>query len=1138
MILLAGTFLVVLLVVVAYQVFIPEVIYEGYSGTDEGVRDKLVPKSYGGAAGPDSPFGEDLKIIETEPMADGARIKRIYNVDYWEKCDDGVYLLTRPKVTLFQKDGQQITINSEKGEVVAEWIEGKPKVISGFLAGDVRIFIDRSKDQTRREAIPAEKRPEVVRIYTEKLNFSNPDLEIYTDLPIKLFSKEGDIFGRGLSLTWSENPRELRQLKINHGQKMIVHNAGEKSPVLMMPGQQAAADEASADAKKPVVVASADTATTKSTTQPGMRSNVFVADFFAGKRDVYVHSGDRSMKGSRKLSLAFEFEPSTSIDGSSKSPTPPIAPKGPIDPPGLEPGPVDVPDPSDTTVPADTARPIPIPGGSLDSPASQPTTCPAAATQPGAPKKPEPLIIEWDGPLVLRPKGHTPKPSRKRYNIVAVGPTVTLSDSESTASCASFTYNNLKQIGTLEGDKKRQLPAELLTAENERIVSEKITFDRAKGEATLEGKGYMIRQIGPVASDIEDLTTRPATQPMTRPATQPTTLPETRPAAKPATRPSTRPTTSPATQPDTQPADQPDRIEWSKSVLAIFGTDTPAAGTRKSKQYIKETTFIGDVKLKQGKTGDFVNCDELHVWMSRTASGGVQPAKAVATGNAYARQEGSDISADEITVTFKETADSKTKGDGNERVSQRVKPSTLLAVGNVKVKDDRGKEPVSASADRLESNIIERSAILTGSLARLTQGENVLAGRKIELRQERLTFSKPGKDNVVETRHYAKVIGEGNMKFMTDKDLSGRSLEKSKPIKIAWTEGMDYHPKKVIGGLAREHSAADFKGDVTVDSGDDHLECQDMEALFVEPTRKSAPAATTAPSAPMALDGAPSSGPVTMADYSQRKLIKLTANDKVVLTSRRFDADEALLRRVRLQGKHLVYNTLTGIVNMDKAGAMLAEDYRKPLPKAKVDPSDTQNIERPMLTLFKWNDSMELSQKERVVIMKGKVDMIHRSGAFVLSQIRGLKVPDYGKNVPAGRKTRLGCDEMLARFDPPKKTAPTTQPATQPTTRSSDPLTEGPRVGALKFFNATGNVNLTDGNKQLVGQRLIYSRAQELVQVYGYLPNKPKADAMIIDKNRIRNTEKVIKSPKILWWRATRANGYREKVEAEGVSVD
>jgi lipopolysaccharide export system protein LptA len=1152
LILLGGTFFIVLSVVIAYQVFFPSIVYDEATDTDAGIHQDLIPDGKGGVADPTSPFGYDLKIIETDTRAPGTPLKRIYYVKYWKKRDDGVYELQEPRVTLYQKDGQEITISSKTGEVVAEWIEGKPKVISGFLAGDVKIFIDRTKDYRRRESLPPEKRPEVVRIYTEKLSFSNPDLKIHTEEPIKLFSKEGDIFGKGLVLSWSENPRELRQLKIVHGQKMIVHNAGGKSPVLMVPGQKTDPEDQAVVETQPAAATVAAVATPASAaasqpTDSGMRSNVFVANFYAGKKDVYVHSGDRRMEGAKKLSLTFEFEPSSSSVSQPEKPAEADTPVGPIDPDALDHGPIDVPDSVDLS---GTEPAIPLPdSGKLKiaatAPAVEPTTKPAATSRPARSKKLQPLIIEWDGPLVLVPKGHTPKPSRKRYNIVAKGDTVTLSDKENTASCVDFTYNNLSQIGTLKGDANR--PAELLTAQNERIVSEVIKFDRANGHANLEGKGYMIRQIAhtlpkaPTSRPTTEPATRPTTQIATRPATQPTTQLTTQPATRPTTQIATRPATQPTTQAATQPADQRDRIDWSESVLAIFGTDK-ASGS----QYIKETTFNGSVKLRQGKTGDFVNCDKLYVQMERNESGSVKPARAIATGNAVARQQGSDISADKITVTFKGAPDAK-KPEGDERVSQRVKPAILLAEGNVKVRDDRGKEPVSATADRLESDVGERSAILTGAPASLSQGPNTLSGLRIELRQERLKFTKPGKEPVIETRHYAKVIGRGDMKFMTDKDLSGRTLADPKPIKITWSKGMDYHPKEIVGGVARAHSSADFKGDVTVDSGDDHMECREMEALFVEPTRRPEPTAATMPSGPVALEG--TGGPVTMANYSQRKLIKLTANEKVVLTSKRTGPNDVLLRRMRLRGKRLVYNTITGIVNMDKAGAMLAEDYRKPAPKTKAAADDTQRMERPMLTLFKWDDSMELSQKERVVIMKGKVEMMHRSGKFVLSRIQGLKVPDYGKEVPLGRKTTLHCDEMLSRFDPPKETKKTkktketkktkkTPSAKQPTTGPSDALDVGPKIGALKLFNAIGNVNLTDGGKQIVGQRLLYSRDTELVQVYGYLPDQPKADAMIIDKDRVRNTEKIVKSPKILWWRATKDNGYREKIEAEGVSVD
>jgi len=730
--------------------------------------------------------------------------------------------------------------------------------------------------------------------------------------------------------------------------------------------------------------------------------------------------------------------------------------------------------------------------------ANQPTSAPAPSTRPSEPKR-RPLTIEWDGPLVLRPGGFTPKPSRKRYDIVAGGKRVVLDDGEATAYCTKFTYNNERQTGRLTGEKG---PAELYTAQNERIVSRSIEFDRARGHARLLGKGFMQRPYFP-PSDAEN-------------------FPE----------PDTRPSTMPATQPDRE---VPDEIRWTKSVLAVFGSDRP--GDPDSKRFIKETTFLGDVKLKQGKSGDYVNADELHVWMGRGASGKVLPAKAVATGNAHARQEGSEISGREITVIFTEeqvAADDATAGPA--KFSGRAKPAMLLAKGNVKVKDARGSRPVSAKADRIKSDLIKRTADLFGVLkpAVLQQGKNTLSGRTIHLAQRHYVFKRPGKSDSIEARQFAEVIGKGEMTFLTDRDLNGRTLAAPRDINIKWGKGMEYSPAVVSGGLAaRNYSVADFTGDVIVESGGDRMECQSMEALFAEPAGKDESAATKpADAKPRDLEAlAADRGPVSITDYSRRKLVRLTAAERVTLTSQRKDPNDLLLRRVLLKGDQLVYNTVTGMVNMDTPGSMIAEDYRKPMPRKK-GAKGGQGIERPTLSAFKWTKSMELSQKERVVVLKGDVEMVHRSGAFVLSKVAGLKIPDYGKDIPTGRKTNLSCDEMMARFDEASE-APT-----GPTTRPADPLDAGPRIGPLNLFNATGNVNLTDLNRQIIGQRLLYGRDKEIVQVFGYLPNQPEADAILIEKDFAKNTERVVRSPKIIWFRPTKANGYQSKVVTGKVSSD
>ena len=270
-------------------------------------------------------------------------------------------------------------------------------------------------------------------------------------------------------------------------------------------------------------------------------------------------------------------------------------------------------------------------------------------------------------------------------------------------------------------------------------------------------------------------------------------------------------------------------------------------------------------------------------------------------------------------------------------------------------------------------------------------------------------------------------------------------------------------------------------------------------------------------------------------------MTRLTAEENVMLASRRYDPNQpdVLLRRIRVNGKRMVYDVQKGIVNMYEPGTMMAEDYRKPA-RGEAAGRRTGNIDRPALTAFQWAEAMELhrSESERWVVLRGKVAMVHRSGRHVMPLVTNLKIPDWGPDVPAGRKTSLSCDRMLAKFGKPddKKAAatkPATMPATRPATRpaADDVFDAGPKLGPLELFNATGNVNLTDGPRQVIGQRLIYDRKRDIVLIYGYRKGGRLANATLIEKDPVKMTERTVSSPKIIWHRET------NRVEAGKISA-
>ncbi|MDP7162613.1 MAG: hypothetical protein QF792_03860, partial [Phycisphaerae bacterium] len=779
LVLLAGTFLAVLMVIGLWLLFSPPApTYETVvDGDIPPVADPALTAARRGSV-PDSREGYQLWSEERDPRT--GRLKSIYRVRKWAKRDDGLYVLSDPSVILYQRDGKQVTIRSESGEVIAEEVAGRLRVKSGTLTGNVRVFLDRATDERQRK-IPPEERPEVVRIYTDRIDFSNANQEIYTDSDVFLFSQEADICGRGLRLSWKDRPRELKVLEIQHGEIMIVHNAAGQRQ-MMLPGQgdspaeQSSGQRSVIDKPKPPAPATAPGKTRKKkapkeSPKEKPASNIFVADFLAGQEDVRVDSGEGSLRGARKLSLIFHFDPSARQKRQPKATLPPPAQEDrprPID----EPAPMPL-EAADRSGRAAASRPAP----------SGPQTSPQRAGQP--------LIVRWDGPLILRPRGYTATPSVRKYSITAEGERVVLSDPHTTAICRKFTYQNADQVGLLSGAEGA--PARLLLDNGQEIVCEAIEFDRRGNRAKLIGRGYMMRPARPAATAGASAAGISAT---------------TRPVA-------------------TQPAG--DRIEWSESVVAIFGREPVRGGDspQGGRQFIKEATFVGDVQLTQYRTGDFVKCRQLHVWMARDDAGRSYPLKTIATDQAYARQRGSDILADEITVTFKPTGDEST-GD----LDGGVKPATLLAVGNVKITDLRGDEPVTAVADRLNSDWLRRTAVLTGRLARLTQGDNVLAGRRIRLWERKYLFRKSGYPDVVAARQFVRVDGAGELLFLTRRDLSGTALSEPRPIKITWKDGMEYHPKRVVGGIHPARGVAVFRGDVNVDSVMDHMSCGKMEVEF------------------------------------------------------------------------------------------------------------------------------------------------------------------------------------------------------------------------------------------------------------------------------------------------------------------
>ncbi len=949
--------------------------------------------------------GKDIYI---EVRDDYGNLEQIWQANEYEKQPDGSYLVNKPHVELFHRAGQRTHITADEGTIDIEMVNEKPNPHRGSLSGNVMIIFDIAKQPDR---LPVEQRlDEVVRVIVpEEVIFDRDLLRITTDSNVTVLSPEADIYGRGLTIRWNESPRELRLLKLDEGDYLALYRAPEEFDIVSLPGDKTEEppteenrSEKDIEEISPIertVAVEASPPTTMPETTPADESpaktegrNIYKAEFF---QDVRVDSPQGKIIGAKRLSLTFEWD-SKWRRSSRKKPARPAPQPAPLE--------------------AST-------DAELKPVASQPATLP----QPDS-KETQPLILTWSGPLIMTPVGYTENPSRKRFEIAGEGERLVLSDAKQTeAICKKFDFKHPSQKGELIGSETQPARLELAGEESSVIVCEKISFDRRKGKAFLNGPGY-----------IETLASGPVEV---------------------------------SSQPSKMEGSQ--SISWADSVEADFESDEETG------QYIKEAEFHGKVELQETDTNEYVRCDDLHVWMNKEN----RPVKANARKNVTARQESTDIVADEVLVDFYD--------------NKKADPKTLTATGNVKVTSAQGEDdPIEALADKITAHVEEKIAILEGEPASIRRSGDTISGEVIRLDEAKGT---------------ATVVGKGNLEFLIRKDLDGVELQEPRPLNISWVDGMEYTTKP--------ESIASFRGDINLNSGGEHLSCKRMRVLFEEADLDKESTELTEKKSKSRLG-------IDVDNYSSQRPAKIEAQEDVVFRSKKFDEDGRVLRRIQLKGPRLVYNDKTSEMNVYGAGYLSAEDYSPPEPEELAEAKEDDlsgNVRSPSQTLFTWKKSMQLAQEDRRAVLTGDVSMVHRSCQNV--DATGVNVPDWPE-LPKGRLTALRCDRLLAKFSKGKE-----KPRKSATGESKDIFeSAGPQLGPLELFVATKDVYLKDGLREVKGQELIYDGkpGSDLVIIWGHKRGQPKRNASLISKDPENYVEVI--SPWIRWFRKT------DRIEAEGMA--
>ncbi|MFW6133721.1 MAG: hypothetical protein ACOC8F_07470, partial [Planctomycetota bacterium] len=392
---------------------------------------------------PEPQRGEKLKI---ETREDGV-VRQRFACDRYEKVGTHEYKLVRPRISFFFEDGREAHLRADRGRGRFAGSIMDVDFQQLYLADDVVLTADRGTSPLRG---PLSERPEdrvVVRM--DAVLFDRHLLRIETNSDVEMHLAEADVFGRGLEITWTENPRQLELVRITQGKRIVLHDVPEGVDLVALPG--AASGETGERRGTPAPAPTtrpAPSAPAATRPQQGDRpDNVYRLELFD---NVALTAPTGRVEQAETLALRFEWDRSM------------------------------------------TRRRQQAPSPRGEEPAGEATQ---PATRPAGQKRQ--TVIRWRGDLVLRPVGWTASPSSERYTATARGAEVRLTDGKTTATCRSFTYwqepappaGRRRQRGRLTGTAED--PATLTLGDGSRVECEIMRYDRTAGRAVLDGPGRM-----------------------------------------------------------------------------------------------------------------------------------------------------------------------------------------------------------------------------------------------------------------------------------------------------------------------------------------------------------------------------------------------------------------------------------------------------------------------------------------------------------------------------------------------------------------------------------------------------------------------------------------------------------------------
>jgi lipopolysaccharide export system protein LptA len=753
------------------------------------------------------------------------------------------------------------------------------------------------------------------------------------------------------------------------------------------------------------------------------------------------------------------------------------------------------------------------------------------------------LILAWNGPLELRPLRMEPnEQTGQRFDAIATGGPVRVQSEQGTASCRQLVYRHERRQVWLAGSDSD--PVQLAVSESRRLQGREVFFDQKRGLALVDGPGVMVDERkpptgGPRAGD--DLF-----QSLAGGSTS-----ETKTAGK---------------------RRAPVEIRWTRGVELELGTRSveradPSTGRMEQKQreFLQRAWFHGAASISQGE--EQVNAEEIAVTFGVPASkedladhiqhlnllGDVRlqrgdesvtaerldaemvvardrrnlPRVVDAEGKVRVRQGDREISAEQMHVVLTErrgstpkSADAKAPTFG----SSRLAVESLEASGDVFVRDPRHNLRIRQS-ERLRCSMGEDNRLLHAAivgrppdaLARVRYGDVAIHGHIIEIHMDEEAVDVPG---------------PGQAWMMTQEDFTGRKLRKPAPVKITWTDRLQFR-------MARDYGL--FVGKVHSQSQAFTLDCDTLTVRFAKapPVREARKEGVVER---FYLLGA------IVGDKAETKEVEATpltrerkrptyvvADGHAQAMSCQYAPDAPdgqkgrLLSRLWISGDQIAADLAREQLSVPCRGSLLIEDYQfdgaaakavGPTARSAVPLMSTLRDEGPSQTAVTWENSMDSFLDRGLVAFDKNVAMVHRSGQELVMQQElstAMRVDREDlRHLSKGRKATLSCGHLLLEF----LTGRQDQAASD---ASSPPI----RATDLKRLIAKQAVHLQEDTKSLMGDYLQYMHETSEVRLEG----STALEARIIDQDERDQRLTMWRGPLLIWDRRT------NRIEAPGAVI-